>query len=84
MVEWPEWWDWDVELSPHLLGRMKDRRFSEVDLRLMLEGASGYHADCEPGRYVLQTRHEGRPWEVILEPVPEEEVLVVVTAYPAE
>jgi hypothetical protein len=34
--EWPGWWDWELELSPHLLKRMTDRRFTEIDLRRML------------------------------------------------
>ncbi len=34
---WPEWWDWELELSPHLLKRMADRGFSELDLRAMLD-----------------------------------------------
>ena len=84
MAALPEWWNWEIELSPHLLRRMKDRQFNEVDLRLMLEDVSGYHANCEPGRYAVETRHEARRWEVIVEPVPEEKVLVVVTAYPVE
>jgi len=37
---WPEWWDWELELIPHLLKRREDRRFSEVDLRSMLSRAS--------------------------------------------
>ena len=82
MVEWPEWSSWELELSAHLLKRMTDRRFNEVELRLMLEGASGYGENCEPGRWVVATRHAGHPWEVIVEPVPQEKVLVVVTAYP--
>jgi len=84
MAEWPEWWSWEVELCRHILRRMEDRHFNEVDLRLMLEDACGYHVDCEPGRYVIRTHHAGRVWEVIVEPEPGEKVLVVVTAYPAE
>ena len=84
MPEWPEWWNWDIELSWHVLRRMRDRRFSETDLRLMLEGASGYHRDCEPRRYAVETRHEGGRWEVIVEPDPEERVVIAITAYPVE
>ena len=82
MVEWPDWWSWELESSPHLLKRMTDRRFSEADLRTMLEDASGYHENDEPGRWVVETRHGGNAWEVVVEPVPQENVLVVVTAYP--
>ena len=84
MSAWPVWWDWDIELSPHVLLRMPVRGFNAVDLRLMLQDASGYHENCEEGRYAIRTRHEGRRWEVIVEPVPQEKVLVVVTAYRVE
>ncbi len=84
MAEWPDWWSWELELSPHLLKRMGDRGFDEPDLRLMLEDGSGYHADYEPGRWVVETRHAGAAWEVIVEPDPREKMLVVVTAYPIE
>lgn len=84
MVEWPEWWSWDLELSPHLLKRMVDRSFNEADLRLMLENAAGYHENHEEGRWAIETKHHQRSWEVIVEPIPEEQILVVVTAYPVE
>ncbi|HYV42139.1 MAG TPA: DUF4258 domain-containing protein [Thermoanaerobaculia bacterium] len=70
-----------MELSPHLLKRMDDRRFAEVDLRRMLERASGYRADVVEGRWVIETRHRGKTWEVIIEPDMEKLRLVVVTAY---
>jgi hypothetical protein len=31
---WPGWRDWDIEFTPHLLKRMEDRNFDEVDLSL--------------------------------------------------
>lgn len=84
MIEWPEWWDWDLELSPHLLKRMIDRGFNEADLRLMMEQATGYHEDHEEGRWVIVAIHAGRAWQVIVEPLPDEAVLVVITAYPVD
>lgn len=84
MAQWPAWWSWELELSPHLLKRMADRRFNEAELRLMLEEASGYHENTEPGRWVVETRHAEHTWEVIVEPDLQEKVLVVVTAYPVE
>jgi hypothetical protein len=80
--EWPEWWDWEIELSPHLLKRMVDRRFTEVDLRRMLERAAGYREDIVEGRWAIETRHARRAWEVIVEPDSDRRLLVVVTAYP--
>jgi hypothetical protein len=67
--------------QPALLKRMDDRRFTELDLRRMLERATGYRPDVE-GRWVIETRHRRRPWEVIVEPDQERQLLVVVTAYP--
>lgn len=84
-TNWPAWWDWELELSAHLLERMVDRHFSETDLRSMMESASGYHADeTEPGRWVVESTHESRPWEVIVEPDEADRVLVVITAYPVD
>jgi hypothetical protein len=34
---------------------MADRAFNEVDLRLMLCDAKGYHESHEPGRFVIET-----------------------------
>ena len=61
---------------------MDDRRFTEIDLRRMLERASGYREDVVEGRWVIEARHRRRAWEVILEPESERQLLVVVTAYP--
>jgi len=60
---------------------MADRRFSEIDLRRMLERASGHHEDVVAGRWVIKTKHQGKAWEVIVEPDFERELLVVITAY---
>jgi hypothetical protein len=60
---------------------MDDRRFTEIDLRRMLEHASGYGEDVVEGRWVIETKHRGKAWEVIVEPDIDREVLVVVTAY---
>ncbi len=63
---------------------MEDRRFSEVDLRRMLEQATEQRRDTIAGRWVVQTRHSRRDWEVIVEPLMPEQILLVVTAYPLE
>jgi len=39
-MRWPAWWVWELELTPHVLKRMVDREFTELDLRQMLEDAS--------------------------------------------
>ena len=75
---------WDLELSAHLLKRMEDRAFNEVDLRRMLEHAAGHRADILEGRFVIGARHAGRHWEVIVEPDEMRQLLVVITAYPLD
>jgi hypothetical protein len=80
--KWPEWWQWDLELSPHLLKRMEDRGFTEVDLRRMLESAHRFRRDVVEGRWRISTRHRRRDWVVVVEPDPAARLLVVITAYP--
>jgi len=63
--------------------RMADRDFDEIDLRTMLENASGFSPNIVPGRFTVHTRHSGQPWEVIVEPDDVDELLVVITAYRA-
>lgn len=79
---WPVWWEWELELTPHLYKRMLDRSFSEVDLRKMLHLAQALVPDVVEGRYRAVTRFEGQGWEVIVEPDDEAKVLVVITAFP--
>jgi len=79
---WPDWWEWEVDLTPHLLKRMEDRNFTELDLRGMLQHAKAYRQDATADRWVIDTRHHMQPWEVIVEPDPIEQLLVVITAYP--
>ena len=83
-TDWPEWWDWELELSSHVLKRMIDRGFSEVDLRQMLEDATDYQRDIEPGRSVIATVHDNRRWTIIVEPDTALQLLVVITAYSSE
>jgi hypothetical protein len=83
-MTWPEWWTWALELTPHWERRMEDRDFTEVDLRQMLETARGYRPDVVEGRWIIETNHRRRLWEVIVEPDELDDLLVVITAYPVE
>lgn len=80
--QWPEWWHWELEITPHVVKRMTDREFTEVDLRAMLDDAVGYVADHQEGRWVIETRFQKVTWKVIVEPDREDRFLVVVTAFP--
>ncbi len=80
-MNWPVWWDWEIEISSHLEKRMLQRDFTEIDLRTMLDRAAGYHADIIEGRWIIETHHRQCAWEVIVEPDYLEQRLVVITAY---
>jgi hypothetical protein len=30
-MQWPHWWQWELELTPHLMKRMIDRGFNEAE-----------------------------------------------------
>lgn len=62
----PPWWEWDLELTSHLLRRMLNRGFNEVDLREMLEAAHRLQPDVEEGRFIVATRHDGAAWRLSL------------------
>ncbi|MCY2954067.1 MAG: hypothetical protein NTU53_19175 [Planctomycetota bacterium] len=84
-MDWPEWWLWELDLpSPHLAKRMLDRGFNDLDLREMLEQAVDLRPNHEPGRWVVETKWNAVPWEVIVEPLNNEQRLLVVTAYALE
>ena len=63
---------------------MEDRAFNEVELRRMLDHARGHRADILEGRFVIEARHTGISWEVIVEPDELRQLLVVITAYPVD
>ena len=81
-MNWPRWWNWELEPSFHLEKRMLQRNFTEVDLRTMLHHATGYHPDFIEGRWIIETHHLYHAWEVVVEPDFQESLLVVITAYP--
>jgi hypothetical protein len=47
-----------------------------------MQKAQSHRRDVVDGRWVVETRHRRRAWEVIVEPDENGELLVVVTAYP--
>lgn len=61
---------------------MVDREFTEVDLRRMLEHARHLRTDAVEGRWLVETRHGSRDWEVVVEPDFDVHRILVITAYP--
>lgn len=84
MAEWPGWWHYELLLSPHVVERMDERGFSEVDLRAMLEDATDFRESVMPGRFVITTVHADAAWEVVVEPDESDNSLIIVTAYEVE
>ena len=71
-----------VRLSSHLFKRMADWDFNEVDVRRMYGAGTGVRPDTVPGRWIVTSRHRRAGWELVVEPDPTMQVVVVVTAYP--
>src|SRR5260221_13080782 len=81
MPTFPDWWRWELTFSSHAELRMEQRGVTEVEVRAMLEGATGFEPSVVEGRFMIHTRHAQRPWIVILEPDAGVDLLVVVTVY---
>ena len=60
---------------------MEQRDVTEVEVRGMLERATGLQPSVVEGRFMIHARHSQRPWIVIVEPDADANLLVVVTAY---
>jgi hypothetical protein len=83
-MEWPAWWHYEIALSPHALERMEERHLTEIDLRGMLEDASGSRPAIVPGRFIVVTMLNRESWEIVVEPDELAKALIVVTAYRVE
>lgn len=59
--ELAEVWTWELEPTAHVLKRMEDRRFNEVELRRMLEHASGFRDDIVADRFIVDRRGSAAP-----------------------
>lgn len=81
MPTFPEWWNWDLSFTGHVELRMEQRGVTEVELRAMLERATGFEASVVEGRFIINTHRGQSPWAVIVEPDAEATLLVVVTVY---
>ncbi|MBT3223858.1 MAG: DUF4258 domain-containing protein [Proteobacteria bacterium] len=80
-MTWPDWWDWELELTSHLEKRIAQRGLSELELRAMLEKATSLEKDVVPGRWLVTGKRHHERWEVVVEPDEIDCIVVVVTAY---
>ena len=81
MPTFPEWWSWDLSFTGHAELRMEQRGVTEVEVRAMLERATGFEASVVEGRFMIHSQRGQSPWVVIVEPDVEARLLVVVTVY---
>lgn len=68
-----------LNYSVHVEQRMRERGITEVDLRAMLAHARGLAPSHVAGRFVVEARHDGHDWAVVLEPDFDLECVAVVT-----
>jgi hypothetical protein len=81
----PEWWRWEIELTPHSEERLEERGLTEIDLRTMLNNPPrSIEPDPEPGRHRVFTGHRRQPWIVVVEPDIDSEVLVIISLFLAD
>ena len=59
---WPPWWEWDLALTGHAERRMEERGITEVDLRSMLQRATGYAPRVVERRFMITTSHADLGW----------------------
>jgi hypothetical protein len=81
MPSFPDWWRWELTFTSHAELRMEQRGVTEVEVRAMLEEATGFEPSVVDGRFMVHARHAERPWVVIVEPDADVNLLVVVTVY---
>jgi hypothetical protein len=56
MPSFPEWWTWELSFVGHAEMRMEQRGVTEVEVRAMLERATGFEASVVQGRFMIQTQ----------------------------
>ena len=81
MPTFPDWWRWELTFTSHAELRMEQRGVTEVEVRAMLEGATGFEPSVVEGRFMIHARRAQCPWVVIVEPDAGVNLLVVVTVY---
>jgi hypothetical protein len=78
--QWPEWWEWELELRPYTYKRLKERDCTDIEQTAYDGNATTYEAAKIEGRWVVETQFQRARWKVVVEPAEEKQKLVVVTA----
>jgi hypothetical protein len=80
MPTFPEWWTWDLSFTGHAEMRMEQRGVTEVDLRAMLERATGFDHNVVDGRFMIHAGTGRDPGSSSSSPT-WTQLLVVVAVY---
>lgn len=78
----PQWLDWELVLTSHVLRRMAERGLTEVELRTIVEAPASITPAADPSRFEITGRIDQDRWLVVVDADPVAEVLIAVTAYP--
>ena len=81
-MDQPQWWEWDLEFTPHIRKRMVQRNFNDIAVREMLDTCRQILPGSEPNRWTVESTYRGSEWHIIVEPDPTSETIVIITAYP--
>jgi hypothetical protein len=63
---------------------MEERGSNQLALRWMLHHCTRCRRSRTAGRFIVEAKHGGIAWEIVLEPDHDRECVVVVTMYTAE
>jgi len=77
----PGWWGWPLEFPRHVQERMRQRGFTETDVRHMLFRVRSIRVSGDIGRWLVDAELDGNAWRVVLEPDHQDRVIVVITAF---
>jgi hypothetical protein len=81
---WPDWWDWNFEISGYAAKRMRQRDVYEAEVRAMLVDATAIKPAKDPGGRVVTTSKDESEWKIVLEPDESRSIIEVVTVYKVE
>ncbi|MEO0588300.1 MAG: hypothetical protein AAF078_11755 [Planctomycetota bacterium] len=83
-IIWPQWWQWDLSLSPRLSESLDDLGVSEPDVLTMLELADRFRPARVAGRYVVEAEHADTDWDVTIEPDTARGQVTIISAKPLD
>jgi hypothetical protein len=72
----PDWWNGDLSFTSHAELRMEQRGVTEVEVRAMLENATGFEPNVVEGRFMIHVCLLQHPWTVAVESAADAKLLL--------